>query len=226
MRELSEIIERRTTTDIVFEQLRDEIVSLRMLPGTKLSEVEVAKQFGVSRQPVRDAFVRLANLDLLLIRPQRATEVRGFSLERIAHARFVRLAVELEVLHSACAVWDKAKADALAVNLAGQRTSIDAGDHASFHRFDYEYHREICALSGHPLAFETIEQCKQKVDRMCVLSLGRDHEVESLLDDHTRIAEALIRHDAAEATRVARKHLSRLDDTIDDVARKHAEYFE
>ena len=106
MSSISDSVERRTATDVVFEQLHDEIVSLQLLPKTKLSEAEVAKRFDVSRQPVRDAFSRLENLDLLLIRPQRATEVRGFSLDRIAYSRFVRLSVELEVIRQAGDVWD------------------------------------------------------------------------------------------------------------------------
>lgn len=81
------MIERRTTADVVFERLRDEIVSLELLPGTKLSEIDVAKRFDISRQPVSDAFSRLGNLELLLVRPQKATVVRGFSMERVAHAR-------------------------------------------------------------------------------------------------------------------------------------------
>ena len=91
MLELVENLQRRTTTDLVFEKLHEEIATLAILPGAKLSEADIAQRFGVSRQPVRDAFNRLENLDLLLIRPQRATEVRGFSLERVAHARFIRI---------------------------------------------------------------------------------------------------------------------------------------
>ena len=116
--------QRRTTSDVVFEQLFEEISSLKLLPGAKLSETDIAQRFGVSRQPVRDAFNRLENLDLLLIRPQKATEVRGFSMQRIAHARFVRLAVELEVLRHACSVWDKARADVLNENLQMQKKKI------------------------------------------------------------------------------------------------------
>ena len=52
-----------------------------MPPGAKLSEVEVARRIGVSRQPVREAFNRLATMDLLLIRPQKSTRVRGFSMD-------------------------------------------------------------------------------------------------------------------------------------------------
>lgn len=99
MQDKEEVFERRTTADMVFDQLYEDIASLKVLPGSKLSEAEIARRFGVSRQPVRDAFNRLGNLDLLLIRPQRATEVRGFSMDRVQHARFVRLAVELEVVH-------------------------------------------------------------------------------------------------------------------------------
>lgn len=197
-----------------------------MLPGTKLSEVEVAKRFGVSRQPVRDAFNRLENLELLLIRPQKATEVRGFSMERIAHARFVRLAVELETVRCACAVWDEARAEALDRNLEAQRQVIETGRNEKFHQLDYEFHRQICILGGKPLAFETISECKQKVDRLCLLSLERRSEAATLLEDHLKLADALRRRSADEAVAIARLHLSRLDDTIAEIHAQHSEYFE
>lgn len=126
MQDLTGLFERRTTSDVVFEHLRNEIVSLEILPGSKLSEADVARRFGVSRQPVRDAFARLENLELLLIRPQKATEVRGFSMERISHARFVRLAVELEVIRQACSVWNDDRGTALEKNLAQQQQAVDA----------------------------------------------------------------------------------------------------
>ena len=72
--------ERRTSVDDIFDYLYDEISGLRLRPGDRISEADIAARFGVSRQPVRDAFNRLANLDLLLIRPQRATEVKRFSM--------------------------------------------------------------------------------------------------------------------------------------------------
>jgi len=73
---------RQTTTDAVYETLLNEIASLAVLPGIKLSETEVARLFGVSRQPLRNAFRKLANEELLFFRPQKAAVVRGFSMER------------------------------------------------------------------------------------------------------------------------------------------------
>ena len=67
MQQLTDTIKRPTTTDLVFDQLHDDIISMQLLPGTKLSEVEVAKRFGVSRQPVRDAINRLYHQDLVCL---------------------------------------------------------------------------------------------------------------------------------------------------------------
>ncbi len=226
MRQLAEDIERKTTTDVVFEQLHKEIVSLELLPGTKLSEAEVARRFGVSRQPVRDAFSRLDNLDLLLIRPQRATEVRGFSMQRIAHARFVRLAVELEVIRCACLAWNESSTATLDENLEQQRSAIEADDPGLFHRLDTEFHQHIFDLAGCDHAIETIQECRQKVDRLCVLSLGRQSEAATLVEDHQAVADALREGSAEKAMAATRLHLSRLDSTIADIHKNHDEYFD
>jgi DNA-binding GntR family transcriptional regulator len=226
MSESVELLERRTTTDVVFDTLHEEIASLKLLPGSKLSEAEVSRRFGVSRQPVRDAFNRLANLDLMLIRPQKASEVRGFSMNRIAHARFVRLAVELEVAWRACAVWDDRRAGIIERNLERQQQAIDADQLEAFHAHDQEFHKLICELGGCPTAVKTIEECKQKVDRLCMLSLGRGSEATTLLKDHQKLARALEEGSIAKSTSVIRQHMGRLDDTITEIQREHSEYFE
>lgn len=216
----------RTTTDIVFDQLHEDIVSLRILPGTKISEAEIAARLGVSRQPVRDAFNRLGHLDLLSIRPQRATIVRGFSVERIANARFIRLSIELEVLRRAHAVWDCEKAAALTTSLDLQQAAIDAGNISEFHQLDYQFHQLIFDVSGHALAFDTMVKCKQQVDRLCVLSLTEADELERVFQDHKKIADALANKSFEVAEAVLRQHLSRLDSTILKIQESHGEYFE
>ncbi|WP_299751394.1 GntR family transcriptional regulator [uncultured Tateyamaria sp.] len=217
---------RRTTTDAVYETLHDEIVSLKILPGTKVSETEVARRFGVSRQPVRNAFTKLDNEELLLIRPQRATEVRGFSMDRLALARLVRLSVELEITRHAVSRWDSDANAKLEENIALQEQAIKASDLTTFHALDYDFHHLICTLSNNPLAFEVILDCKQKVDRLCVLSLTKDSEARSVLEDHRDIAEGLASGDLEKAQSTIRKHLSRLDETINFIHDTHPAYFE
>ena len=126
MQDRIDITDRPTLASRVFEQLYEDIDSLKLLPGTKLSEVEVARKFGVSPQPVRDAFHRLSSMDLLLVQPQRASKVRGFSLSRIEDARFIRLSIELEVCRRACEIWDKSRAATLQKNLEKQKRCVEA----------------------------------------------------------------------------------------------------
>lgn len=218
--------ERRTTTDQVFDHLYARIASLDLLPGAKLSEVEIARRFGVSRQPVRDAFNRLENIDLLRIRPQRATRVRGFSMERIQHARFVRLALELEVARHACTLWTAPMAAALAENLARQEEAIADERLDALHALDCDFHTLICERAGLGMAARTIMDCKRQVDRLCLLSLGRTSEATALLEDHHALAAALEARSERDATVVVRRHLARLDETIADIRHSHGEYFE
>ncbi len=221
-----EDITRRTSTDAVYEKLHEEILSLEILPGTKLSETEVARRFGVSRQPVRNAFTKLGNEDLLVIRPQKTTKVRGFSMDRVALARLVRLAVELEITRHAIGVWNPDSQTKLEENLLLQEQAVESDDLPKFHALDYDFHRLICDLSGNPLAFEVILDCKQKVDRLCMLGLKKDSNATAVLADHREIAEGMASGDLAKAQETIRQHLSRLDATVDFIHATHPDYFE
>ncbi|MEP0089802.1 MAG: GntR family transcriptional regulator [Paracoccaceae bacterium] len=216
----------QTSSDAVFDKLFSELLSLEIKPLSTLSEADVASRFGVSRQPVRDAFNRLSDLGLLQITPQRPTLVRGFSMERIQNARFVRLTIELEVMKSACVRWDADAVQALEENLVHQRAAIVEERVEAFHALDYDFHRLICVHAGHPIAFETMHRCKLQVDRLCVLSLGRDNEVAVVLEDHENIARALRDKSIRKATRLLRRHASRLDPVIEDIHKSHGKYFD
>jgi DNA-binding GntR family transcriptional regulator len=218
--------DRRTTVDEIFDFLHEEISSLRLRPGDKISEADIAAQFGVSRQPVRDAFSRLANLDLLLIRPQRATEVKRFSVREIEKSRFVRAAVEAKVLQFAAQNCDDNSADALEANLVQQRKVIAAGDYNKFGALDYAFHKTLCSIAGADFAFEVISEEKAKVDRLCILGLSKDERMPLLLQDHEDIARAVKSNDPDAAVAAGMLHLTRLDGTLLDIAETNAEYFE
>lgn len=218
--------DRRTNVDIIFDHLHDEIAQLRLLPGDKISETDIASRFGVSRQPVRDAFSRLEILDLLLIRPQRATEVKRFSSREIRKARFIRAAVESEVARCAAARCDAADRARLGEVLRHQQKAVDADDYEAFGKLDYAFHQALCEIGDVDFAFEIISAEKAKVDRLCILSLSKEDRMPSLLDDHARIAEAVGAGDAVLAAEIVTLHLARLDATIAAISRTNADYFD
>jgi DNA-binding GntR family transcriptional regulator len=224
--QLNPIRDRRTIVDEIFDHLSDEISSMRMRPGDRISEADIAAQFGVSRQPVRDAFSRLANVNLLLIRPQRATEVKRFSLREIEKSRFVRASVEAEVLRRAVSSCTADGAASLEACLDRQSEAVSAGDYQKFSTLDYEFHRTLCEIAQVGFVFEVISAEKAKVDRLCMLSLAQEDRMPQLLEDHRRIARYVVDEDEENAVAEGLLHLSRLDSTIQSIVAHHRNYFE
>jgi DNA-binding GntR family transcriptional regulator len=220
------IEKRRTSADIVFEQIYDQIITLGLMPGEKISEAEIAERFGISRQPVRDAFNRLDNLQLIQIQPQRATQVKKFSLPGIAAARFVRLALEVEILKTATSRWSETRADLFERNLAAQDDAVKRLDQVAFHGLDEDFHRLIAETAEADFAFELVLEKKAQVDRICVLSLKDGEGMRALVDDHRQIYGLIRSGDAAEAEAALRLHLSRIESTIEKIHDEHADFFE
>jgi DNA-binding GntR family transcriptional regulator len=217
---------RRTSVDEVFDHLHDQILSLELKPGDRISEAEIAASFGVSRQPVRDAFSKLANLDMLLIRPQRATEVRRFSMRKIEKTRFIRAAIETEVLRRAAALCDDKGQALLQSELAQQEEAVKNKDVDLFGQLDYEFHKILCEIGQVDYAFEVILEEKAKVDRLCMLGLEKEQRMPELVADHQAIAAAICAHDSDTAITAGMAHLSRLDATIASITATNANYFE
>ena len=226
MQQPIEIHERRTSADVVFDYLYEEIGSLNLLPGAKISEAEIAAKFGISRQPVRDAFSKLGNLNLLLIRPQKATVVKKFSLKSIKTARFVRLSVEVEVLRKAMEMWDGSYLAHFEESLELQSKARVDKDVDAFHKLDYNFHKMLCRSAGVAFAFDIISRNKTEVDRLCVLSLTAQDGMAALIGDHEQLIKQIRAGDGSALDKTIRLHLSRLDSTIEDIYATHASYFD
>ena len=217
---------RRTTAEVIFAQLRDEIMSLEILPGVKLSEAEVATKFGVSRQPVREALNLLSSEGLVAIQPQKATRVRRFSSEKIAAARFKRLAIEIEVIKCASNLWSDVYRPGFERSLEAQNRAVQNNDTQGFHTLDEEFHALMAEAAQTPFAFTEIKSQKAYVDRICVLSLKNADEMRTLVEDHHLIFECVSRKDAPGAEAALRAHLARIEKTIEAVRQAKSEYFE
>ncbi len=217
---------RRTTADELFELLRTDIEKMILVPGTKLSEANVAKQYSVSRQPVREALIRLDHLRLVEIQPQKATIVRRISRSAIKTARFTRLSVELELARRACARYQGELDDQFHQNLALQSASLETGSLAGFNMLDKDFHRLICSAADCLLAMDIIQQCKAQVDRLCLLSLTNVEAARQILSDHHAILKSLQEKDLAGLCQVTERHQHRLDSTIDHVQLNHQDYFD
>lgn len=214
---------RVSVADQVFEELQRQVLTLELAPGARISEVEVAKSLGVSRQPVRDAFYRLSKLGYLLIRPQRATTVTLISPAAVTRARFIRTALEVETVAVAATVLTDADLEALEAILERQRRAVAANDRAAFHQLDDLFHFEICNRSGLIFAWELIAENKGHMDRVRMLSLT--FATESAFQDHVDIFESLKDHDPDAAAGRMRTHLGRIVQMIEQIRDDNRDLF-
>ena len=217
---------RLTTTEEVFRQLKSDIIAMRLKPGAKISEVEVAKTCNVSRQPVREAFMRLGELDLLEIRPQRATRVRKISRQKLSDSRFIRAAVEVEVVRVACHSASSDSLDAIEANLNEQQQAVAAGDPVLLKALHYEFHRLICAAANRLPAFKVISENKTHTERACTLELNDAVAMKEVLDGHTQIFKAIRAGDEKTAVEKTRIHLAHLDGTLESASKNNPDFFE
>jgi len=213
-----------TATDMVFEALYQAVIQLKLPPGTKVSEAEIARQLDVSRQPVRDAFFRLSKLGFLSIRPQRATLITRISKAAVRRAAFIRAALEVECLTVATAAARPEDIGGLDALLAAQARAIAATDRSGFHALDDAFHRRICEIAGHGYVWTLIQEQKAHMDRVRFLSLSSGLQL--AYDEHRGIFDAMAARDAAAAVLRLRAHLGRIHGFLEEIAEMQAQHFE
>jgi DNA-binding GntR family transcriptional regulator len=217
-------IKRRTIAGYIYEKLKDEIIRLFIKPGDTLSEAEVARRFSVSRQPVREAFIHLADDGFLLIRPQRPTIVKPISETAVRNARFIRDAIEVAVVAEAARHWTDAASAELVACIETQRRAAAADEREAFHEADERFHQVIAEHAGYPFAWEAIHRHKAQMDRVRYLSLGSATNV--TIAEHEAIAGALAERDPEASVAAMHRHLMRILDHLSDLRRLHADYFD
>ena len=220
---LREAVKPPSVTDQVFEELQRRILSLDLTPGTKVSEVEIARAFGVSRQPVRDAFFRLSQLGFLEIRPQRATVITPISEAAVLRARFVRAALELACLKAAGALISEPHLQHLESLLDHQKSAVEADDRQRFHDLDDAFHRALCDIAGHGHVWSLIREQKAHMDRVRFLSIASS--ARTALDDHVRIVRALKAGEPQAAETVLSTHLDRISGVLRTIRTENPDFF-
>jgi DNA-binding GntR family transcriptional regulator len=208
-----------------YEVLRDAIVSLRLEPGERISDVALAAELGVSRTPVREAVLQLAGEGLVEVIPQRGTFVAPISLEAVREAQFLREALELAALREAVDRIGEPELAELDANLAAQRDAAAAADAARFYALDEEFHRRLVEYSGFPGAWRVARRSRAHLDRARVLSLPGREVIRYLVTQHSEIVERLRAHDRAGVEELMRDHLRRVYRDLPELERTHPDYF-
>ncbi|VAW21196.1 Transcriptional regulator, GntR family [hydrothermal vent metagenome] len=209
----------------MFNQLRQAIVQLQLRPGNLLSEADVAKQIGTSRQPVREAFIKLADIGLVKIKPQRGTFVTLISTTDVEKARFIREAIEVAIVRKvAMNVTDQDITDL--EKLIEQQKKINVSkDYPKFLQLGEAFHVRISRIADFSGAWRVLENSKSQIDRVRYLNLPTKAGADMTISQHQGIVDALATHSPDVAEKAMATHLSTNINSLASIAASHPDLF-
>src|SRR5690606_29183906 len=209
----------------VYGAVRNAIVQLHFRPGNLLSEAEIANQLGVSRQPVREAFIKLSEAGMVEIRPQRGTFVRMISKREVENARFLREAIEVAIVRKAAVQAGPQSIEILRDIIGRQRATARKGDTAAFLRLDEQFHQGIAASVDCDDAWRVLDSLKAQMDRVRYLSLPQATPLDVIIDQHERIVEAIEHKSPGDAEEGMHAHLREILNSLPKLAEANRDYF-
>lgn len=215
---------RRQVSDQVYEALKKAIVSLRLPPGTSISENRICRQVGVSRTPVRGAIIRLVEDGLIEVFPQKGSFVAPIKLSAVRNNHFIRKSLELAVLRRAAPAWGADRAARSRQILARQAAALDADDLEQFHELDEAFHRSFCEAAGLEGVWGTIQIAKARVDRVHRLAGGQGR-LPLVILEHRAILDALDVGDGERALSSLDYHLEQAPSIMETLIGTHDRYF-
>ena len=200
---------RQPVADQIYQALRDAIVTVRLLPGTAISENRICRHFGVSRTPARSAILRLAEEGLIDVYPQQGSFVAPIRMGGVEDARFIRRSLEISILLEAGKIWTPDMSAQARSIIDSQRAAIADGDFDLFHREDMRFHRAFSVFAGREGVWDSILGTMARLGRIVRL-FGKADRLPVVIDEHLAVLDALDAHDVAAAVQKLEYHLDRI----------------
>ena len=193
----------------VYAHVKERLLDGSFHGGALLSENELSQQLGLSRTPVRQAFVQLEAEGLLELYPKRGALVVPVAASEIEDVFEARLLVEEHCARRAAAV-GAALATELAEAIAEQERAIGpgGGGMAEFARSDRRFHRAIVHAAGNAILTRLYDALRDRQQRIAAVSLARNpSDAQRFVIEHRGIADALGREDDTAACELVSAHL-------------------
>lgn len=200
--------------DVIFNTLRDAIVSGDLKPGERLMEVDLAEKMGVSRTPVREAVRKLEMEGLVTMVPRKGTHVAELSAKDIMDVLEVRASLDRLATELAAKRVRQEHIRSLE-NIHKQYAScIEKGNISGAIKKDVEFHEVIYNASGNNKLNNVAANLREQIYRYRVLYLRDFTNAEEVLKEHQSILQALYEKDVDLAGRLAEEHIVNQKQTI------------
>ena len=206
-----------TGARFAYETLRDDILSLELAPGQLLDETTFADRFGMSRSPVREAFIRLAGEGLVVTLANRSTIVAPIDVQ--SFPKYVEALEIAQRMNTRLAAGLRTETDLTRIATAQEvfETAVRRGDHLEMSEANKLFHMAIAEAGRNPYLTEFYGRLLDQGRRMLHLHfdyLERTHDGHLLTEDHVAMLDAIRARDIDRADALAQAHTRQFRDNF------------
>jgi DNA-binding GntR family transcriptional regulator len=204
----------RPLREIVYEELKMQILTGKITPGTRMMEVELAESMGVSRTPIREAIKQLEKEGLVTIEPRKGAYASQISVKDMVDILEVRQDMEGLAAHMAAyRMAPKQLKELEAISIAYNK-AVEESNMADMIKLDTEFHNLIVESCNNNILTMMINQLQELLLRFRYVYYDNIKCVEKMPSEHTMIMEA-IRDGKSDAARAAAEmHIERIKEMV------------
>jgi DNA-binding GntR family transcriptional regulator len=216
---------RDTNAKAIYRDLWDKIVSLELTPGAPLPEKFLSQHYGVSRTPIREALLRLADDRLVDILPQSGTYVARIPIAAIPEAVVIRQALEGATVELAATMANARQITRMQAVIEQQKVYAQADDVRAFYDADEAFHQTIAEAAQCPNIWPILRLAKVQVDRTRRISLQTIRRLRPTIEEHERILSAIIDRDVPRARAEIARHIGAVVPDVETLRGQYPDYF-
>lgn len=208
----------QSLADAVADRLRAAITEGVYAPGEHLVERRLARQFGVSHIPLREALARLVEEGLVVRLPRRGARVASLTPRALEEVSSLRVVLEQFVVRRLKGRFTPEAHAGLQRIVDAMRSAADRRDLVRVHELDQQFHQRLWELTDHELLVEVAAQMRSRTNhffRAAASSLGRD-EVRQHAESHQELLDVIASGDLRAAERAMQRHVEAAAKRITD----------
>lgn len=195
----------RLLRETVYEELRADMISCKLTPGTELREADLAARFEVSKSPVRDALMRLEREGLVITLPRQGYRVAPVSLTDMLDMFHLRAALERACVERIITYASDEQLLSLNSYREFNRENWDRG----FVAYNRSFHRHLAELGNNPRMRDQLFDLIDLMERAVQVSLSNatKGDTQVLVNEHCQIIDAIQDRSIKRAQKFAEQHV-------------------
>ncbi|RNB89802.1 GntR family transcriptional regulator [Brevibacillus fluminis] len=197
------LIDNNALSNLIKNNITEDIIMGKILPGEKLIETKYAEEFGTSRAPIREAFYLLSLEGFVEKIPRKGTVVRGYSAEEIKDLLMIRCYLEnlaIEKLEHQDISQDLVKMEQLL-------TAMEAkGSEKEYAKLNYDFHSQLVTASRSDVLENMYAKLGVPLLSVQTIAFMEGQNMEQSLAEHKQIVHLLREKNFAEAKQLLDTH--------------------